>query len=182
MESAKNVRSLCYIGMCAAIMAACSWITIPTTVPFTLQTFAVFLSVALLGGKRGTAAVGVYLLLGLIGLPVFAGFTGGVSAFLTPSGGYLIGFIGTALVMWGFERLLGRSVWALALAMAVGLLVCYAFGTGWFMYIYTRETGPVGLWTVLSWCVFPFLLPDAGKIVLALVLARRLSPVMQQHN
>ena len=64
-----------YIAVFAVLMAICSWISIPATVPFTLQTFAVFLAVCVLGGKRGTIAVVVYILLGAIGIPVFAGFT-----------------------------------------------------------------------------------------------------------
>ena len=60
------------------------------------------------------------------------------------------------------------------LIMILGLLVCYAFGTAWFMVVYMASTGPVGLLTVLGWCVFPFLLPDVLKILLALVLGRRI--------
>lgn len=173
-----KAAEITYIGVCVALMAVCSWISIPTAVPFTMQTFAVFLTVALLGGKRGTLAILVYLLVGLIGLPVFAGFYGGFSVLFTSTGGYLLGFLFSALVMWGFERLLGRSTWALGLAMVVGLLVCYAFGSVWFMVIYTGQTGAVGLGTVLGWCVVPFLLPDLLKIGLALLLGKRLSKVI----
>ena len=72
-----RTRDLAYIGAMAALMAVCSWISIPTTIPFTLQTLAVFLAVGLLGGKRGTLAILGYLLLGLAGAPVFSGFGGG---------------------------------------------------------------------------------------------------------
>ena len=76
-----------YIGMFVAVMAICSWISIPATVPFTLQTFAVFMAVGLLGGKRGTIAVVTYVLLGAVGAPVFAGFAGGIGALLGNSVG-----------------------------------------------------------------------------------------------
>ena len=72
-----HIRELAYCGCCTALLAVCSWISIPAPVPFTLQTFAVFLAPGLLGGKMGTIAVGTYLLLGAVGLPVFAGFSGG---------------------------------------------------------------------------------------------------------
>ena len=73
-----KTRELAYTGILAALIAVCSWISIPTAVPFTLQTFAVFLTLGLLGGRLGTLAVTVYLLLGAVGLPVFAGFHGGL--------------------------------------------------------------------------------------------------------
>jgi biotin transport system substrate-specific component len=165
---------LAYIGMFVAVMAICSWISIPATVPFTLQTFGVFIAVALLGGRRGTLAVFTYVLLGAIGVPVFAGFSGGIGALLGTSGGYIIGFIFSALVMWGITAKLGEKPLVLAFSMILGLLVCYAFGTAWFMLVYIAKTGPVGLLTVLGWCVFPFIIPDLCKIGLALLLTQRL--------
>ena len=99
--SALRTTDIAYIGLFVAAMAICSWISIPLVVPVTLQTFAVFLAVGLLGGKRGTIAVCAYIFLGAIGVPVFAGFGGGPGALLGQSGGYIIGFIFTALIMWG---------------------------------------------------------------------------------
>ena len=79
MEASKSkTLALVYIAICAGFIAICSWISIPTAVPFTMQTFAVFFAVGFLGGKRGTAAVLIYILLGAVGLPVFSGFTGGL--------------------------------------------------------------------------------------------------------
>ena len=176
MEKNKKLTAadLVYIAVFAGIMAVCSWISIPAAVPFTMQTFAVFFAFAVLGGRRGTLAVLVYILMGVVGLPVFGGFQGGIGALAGASGGYIIGFLGSALVMWGMEKLAGRKPWMQVLIMILGLLVCYAFGTAWFMVVYMASTGPVGLLTVLGWCVFPFLLPDVLKILLALVLGRRI--------
>ena len=83
--------------------------SIPTTVPFTLQTCAVFLAVGVLGGKRGTLSILIYLLLGAIGVPVFAGFTGGIGIVLGTTGGYIIGFLFSGLIMWAMEQLLGKK-------------------------------------------------------------------------
>lgn len=168
-----------YVALFAVLMAVCSWISIPATVPFTMQTFGVFLAVAVLGGKRGTLAVLVFLLLGAVGVPVFAGFSGGFSALLGSTGGYIIGFLFTALVMWLMERLLGRKTWALALSMVLGLVVCYGFGTAWFMVVYARNTGAIGVWAALGRCVFPYILPDLVKIALALLISRRLTAVLK---
>ena len=174
---------LAYIALFAALMAICSWISIPTTVPFTLQTLGVFLAVNLavaehlrhLGGKRGTLAVAVYLLMGAIGLPVFAGFSGGIGCLLGTTGGYIVGFLLAALVMWAMEKLPGNRSWMLTLSMLLGLVVCYAFGTVWFMGVYARQSGAIGLMTALGWCVFPFIIPDLIKIALARVISRRLA-------
>jgi biotin transport system substrate-specific component len=177
-KSSLRISDLTLMALFTAVMAVCSWISIPAAVPFTLQTFAVFLTAGLLGGKRGTLTVLVYILLGAIGLPVFSGFTGGLGHLLGPTGGYIIGFIFSALVMWLAEKMSGKSMTVLAVSMAAGLIVCYAFGTAWFIGVYTRTTGEVGLMTALGWCVFPYIIPDAIKITVALILSRRLRPVL----
>ena len=174
MKSKLSVRDMAYIALFAVMMAVCSWISIPYVVPFTLQTFAVFLAVGVLGGRRGTMAVLVYLLMGAVGLTVFTGFSGGIGHLLGSTGGYIVGFVFTALVMWGMERIPGSRTVVLAVSMVLGLLVCYAFGTAWFLLVYARTTGPVGVWTAVGWCVAPYVVPDLMKLALALVLRRRL--------
>ena len=131
------------------------------------------MAVGVLGGKRGTIAVLVYILLGAIGIPVFAGFSGGIGALFGMSGGYIIGFLFSAIVMWGLENLIGRKPVMQIISMIAGLIVCYGFGTVWFMIVYARTTGAVGLATVLGWCVIPFIIPDLIKIALAFVLSGR---------
>ena len=173
-----QTKDAAMIAVCAAVMAVCSWISIPAAVPFTMQTFGVFLAVGLLGGRNGTLAVVIYLLLGAAGLPVFSGFTGGIGHLFGATGGYIIGFVFSALLMWLMEHLLGRSLKALVASMIAGLLVCYAFGTAWFMVVYARDSGSIGLITALSWCVFPYIIPDALKILLAAIMTRRLRPLI----
>lgn len=168
-----------YVAMFAVLMAICSWISIPMTIPFTLQTFGVFLAVGVLGGKRGSLAVFIFILLGAIGIPVFAGFSGGVGVLLGSTGGYIIGFIFSALLMWLIEALFGRKLWVLGISMVLGLIVCYAFGTAWFMVVYSQSSGAIGLVTALGWCVFPYIIPDIVKIALALVLTKRLRKVLK---
>lgn len=170
-----------YIGMFVVLMAICSWISIPMVIPVTLQTFAVFLAIVVLGGRRGTLAVMVYLLLGVIGIPVFSGFMGGIGMLLGNTGGYIIGFFFTALIMWGIESLFGRKPWIQAVSMLLGLFVCYAFGTFWFMKVYARNFGAIGITTVLGWCVFPFVIPDVVKMILALLVGRRVSRAIGVH-
>ena len=185
-----KLTDMILIGLFAALIAVCAQIQIPAAVPFTLQTFAIFLAVGLLGGKRGTVSVVIYILLGMVGLPVFAGFKGGIAALLGTTGGYIIGFIFSALLMWALEKpvssLFGKETGAdskknifrkmagPAISMILGLIVCYIFGTAWFVIVYTNTKEPLGIMTALGWCVFPFIIPDLIKIALALVLTLRL--------
>lgn len=175
----ENTRDMVYIAMFAVLIAVCSWISVPATVPFTLQTFGVFVTVGVLGGKRGSLSVLVYLLLGMIGVPVFAGFSGGISCLLGSTGGYIIGFLFSALVMWGMEMAFGKSRFVLVLSMILGLMVCYLFGTIWFMTVYARTTGAIGVMTALGWCVFPYIIPDGIKIVLAMILCKKVAQIIR---
>ena len=125
-------------------------------------------------------AVLVYILMGAIGIPVFSGFTGGIGILAGTTGGYIVGFLFSALLMWGMEKLFGKDTKVLAGSMILGLAVCYAVGTLWFMAVYAASSGAVGIFTVLGWCVFPFIIPDIAKIVLALILTKRLSGVIRR--
>jgi len=135
-----------------------------------------------LGGKRGSLSVLIYILLGAVGIPVFAGFSGGLGILLGQTGGYIVGFLFAALLMWAMEALPGKRTWVLGLSMVLGLIVCYAIGTVWFMVVYARNAGAVGLATVLGWCVIPFILPDLIKIALALVLSKRLGKALRLNE
>ena len=179
MKKQFRVVDLSYMAICAALIAICSWISIPAAVPFTLQTFAVFCVLGLRGGNRGPISILVYMLLGAIGLPVFTGFNAGLGALLGTTGGYILGFVFIGLIYWLAEKLFGTKLWVRVTAMLLGLLVCYAFGTAWFMFLYARRTGPIALGTALGWCVFPFLIPDLVKMCLAVMLSGRLRKVVQ---
>lgn len=170
-NSSFQTIDIVYIGIFAALLAICSWISIPLTVPVTLQTFGVFVTCALLGGKRGTVSIIVWILLGAVGAPVFAGFSGGMGVLLGSTGGYILGFIFTGLIMWAFERFVGTALWMKIVSMVLGLAVCYTFGTIWFMYVYGRANGAITLAQALAWCITPFLIPDACKIVLAAIIS-----------
>lgn len=164
-----------YIGLFAALIAVCSWISIPLTVPITLQTMAICLVAGLLGAKRGTITTVIYILLGLVGVPVFAGFSSGPAALLSPSGGYIIGFIFTALIVGIVSDKAKGKMLPLIISMVIGILVCYVFGTAWFAVVYAKQNETAAtLKTILSWCVIPFLIPDAVKIAVASILTNRL--------
>ena len=179
--TAMRTLDLVYVAIGAALITVGAWITIPTTVPFTLQTFAVFAVLLLLGGLRGTMAVLVYIMLGAVGVPVFSGFNSGFGVLLGSTGGYIIGFIFMGLLYMLFMKLLGEKQSVKIAALLVGLAVCYAFGTAWFMYVYIGSKGPVGVMTVLGWCVVPFIVPDLVKMAVAVLVARRVKPFIKDN-
>lgn len=177
-----DARDLTHTALGAVLIAVCSWISIPTTIPFTMQTFAVFCVLSFLGGRRGTMAIAVYLLVGAAGVPVFAGFTGGIGILLGNTGGYIVGFVFIGFIYMLAEKIFGHRLWAEMFSLILGLAVCYGFGTAWFMLVYARTDGAVGLITALGWCVFPFIVPDLIKLALALVVARRASALTKNRG
>lgn len=165
-----STLELVYMAMFAALMAVCSWISIPAPaplVPFTMQTFGVFITLLMLGGKRGGMSILTFILMGAVGLPVFAEFSGGIGVLFGTTGGYIIGFLLAAPIYFAGEKLLGDKQWVKAVSLLLGLVVCYAFGTAWFMVVYTQKTEPIGLATALGWCVLPYIIPDIAKLTLA---------------
>lgn len=175
-----TVRDLVLCALMAALLAVCAWISFPVLeIAYTLQTFGVFFALLVLGGARGTLAIFVYILLGAVGLPVFTGFRGGIGTLLGVTGGYILGFLFTGLVYWLVTGLLGRKLWVKILALVLGLVVCYAFGSGWFLTVYFRNGKSIGVWTLLMKCVIPYLPADIVKMALALVLAPRVAKAVK---
>ena len=176
IKNSSKTYDLVLEAICAALITICSWISLNVMdIPFTLQTFGILLVLFTVGGKRGTISILVYLLLGLIGVPVFAGFKSGPAALAGPTGGFIVGFLVGALVYWALDSLwLKRykksNISRLVVSVIEGVvfeLVLYVYGVIWFMFVYTRNTGEIGLGAVLGMCVIPFLIPDAVKLLAA---------------
>ena len=158
-----NKMALC--GLFAALLCICAWLAIPLgDVAVTMQTFGIFLCLLLLGGKYGSLSIFLYLLMGAVGLPVFARFQGGLGILLGPTGGYIWGFGVAALLYWCISKAVGQI-----LALILGLVLCYTLGSLWYL-LYAGG----GLWAVLIRCVLPFLVPDAVKLILAVTLYKQL--------
>lgn len=145
-------------------------------VPINLAILSVFLAGGLLGPKAGAVSQLVYVCLGLMGLPVFAKFSGGPGVLAGPTGGYIIGYIVTAFLAGLIihkvkaEPKTGR----IAAGFSMGLLACYVPGTLWFMYV----TG-AGLMPALAMCVFPFLPGDGFKVFVATILTKKMWPLIR---
>ena len=156
-----------YAMVTTAFMAAVTCILAPHSipigpVPISLTNLAIYLSLYLLNWKRGTISYCLYLLIGLAGLPVFSGFSGGIGKLAGPTGGYIIGFIPMAIIAW--IQLLG---------MIIGTAVCYVFGTAWFC----MQAGYT-VSAALAVCVIPFIPGDLIKMVIALTIG----PVIRQRT
>lgn len=168
-----KVRNMALCGLFTAVLAICAWISMPMgDTVITLQTFGIFLTLGLLGGKRGTVTVLVYLLLGAIGAPVFSGFRGGLGALLGTTGGYIFGFMSTSILYWIMTSIKDTPRIRL-IAMVLGLLLCYICGSWWYLTRYlTAAQTTLGL--VLLKCVVPYLIPDTIKLTLAWILTGKL--------
>ena len=173
----QHIRAITETALCTALIAVSAQISIPVfQIPYTLQTFTLFLAAAVLGWQKSAAATAIYLALAAIGLPVLAGFKGGL---VGPTGGYAIGFLFIALLT-GIAAEKGKgSKWILLAGMITGLFVCYVFGTVWF-----KETagGDKGLGAILMLCVVPYLPVDAVKIAGAVLLSGRVKKALYKEQ
>lgn len=174
----KTTLNLVFCGLFAALTAVTSQIAIPIgPIPINLATFSVFLAGAVLGAQYGALSQAVYVLLGVVGLPVFAGFRGGAQAIVGPTGGYIIGYIAAAWTIGLLSKQAGKKIPLMIGCLAAGLAVCYLLGTAWFMF-----ATKTGLWASLMLCVFPFLIGDAAKIAAAVAVIPQLTKAMQKSK
>jgi biotin transport system substrate-specific component len=162
-----RIREMSRCAVFAALMAVCAWLAIPFGHgAVTMQTAGLFLTLGLLGGRRGSVSVLLYLCLGVLGLPVFAGFQGGFGVILGPTGGFLWGFLVAAGVSCLCEKHL--PLWC---NLVLCQLIIYICGTCWYYFAYAQGN----LWAVLMTTVLPYLLPDTAKLALSLILIKKLN-------
>ncbi|MEG1926172.1 MAG: biotin transporter BioY [Ruthenibacterium sp.] len=164
-----NTRTLILIALFAALTAVLAQIQLPLgPVPFNLAVLGAFLAGMLLPPLAATLSMGVYMMLGIIGIPVFAGFAGGPAVLFGKTGGYVLGYIAIAFCTSFAMQKSGKLI-PVACAMALGLVACYTLGTVWFMIF----TG-MGLMQSLTFCVLPFIIPDIAKGACAWLLGKTL--------
>ena len=175
MDSSNQLRMMVYASLFAALTAVGAFLAIPIgPVPIVLQNMFVFLAGLLLGGRWGLASVGVYLLAGACGLPVFAGGLGGISRFIGPTGGYLIGYLPAVFLIGTMSQKVNPRIISDVLAMICGTLVLYACGISWLKIVTGMSPAKA-----LALGMYPFLIGDALKIAAAAVIARALRPVLR---
>lgn len=159
-----KVKDMVLVGLFAALTAVLSQISIPipfTTVPLTMQIFAVALVGIILGAKNGFISMIIYLLLGSIGMPVFAELSGGIGILLGPTGGFLLGYPFMAFIIGFVSQRYHYKVY-IFIGMILGLVVDYLMGT--IIFSLAMRTS---IYESLLMCVLPFILLDMIKIILA---------------
>ena len=165
------------MSLFVALFCVCSFITVPSPVPFTMQSFALFLSCGLLGGKKGTFVTATYIILGILGLPVFSGMRGGISALFDVTGGYIFGFLLAALFLWLAGRSFGKNRITDFLLCLFANFVLYLTGALYLSFVYS-DGGIITFTAMMTAGVLPYFLPDILKIILALYLTKRLRRFM----
>ena len=175
MDSSNQLRMMVYASLFAALTAVGAFLAIPIgPVPIVLQNMFVYLAGLLLGGRWGLASVGVYLLAGACGLPVFAGGLGGISRFIGPTGGYLIGYLPAVFLIGKISQKAKPRGVSDVLAMICGTLVLYACGVSWLKIITGMSPAKA-----LALGMAPFLIGDALKIAAAAGIAKALRPIIR---
>ncbi len=173
-----NIRDMTKISFFTAVTVICAQISASIgAIPFTMQTFAFFLSSAVLGFKNGVLSVLIYMLLGILGLPVFSGFNSGIGVICGPTGGFIWGFLFSAAVIGFFTERFKKSTVASVFSMVFGLMICYIIGCLQYMLLYTKNFS--GFKTAVTICVLPFIPFDAVKIILAAVISRKIKNITE---
>jgi len=160
----KKLHTMTMTALMAAVLCVLSPVAIPVgPVPVTLCTLLLYLAAYLLGWKGAAMSALVYVMLGMAGMPVFQGFTGGLGCVLGPTGGYIVGYIPmTVLCGLAVERF-PRSRAVQGIGIAAATVVLYGLGTAWFCFQAGKGLGPA-----LALCVFPFLPGDLAKLAVVL--------------
>lgn len=175
-----KTKNLTTIALMTALMCIAGPISIPlpfTPVPISLTNLVIYLACCVLGCKKGTISFIIYLCIGAIGLPVFSGFSGGLSKLAGPTGGYLIGFIFCAVMTGLFVERFEEQIYMYPIGMALGTIVCYVFGTGWLaMQMH------LGFVQALFMGVIPYLLGDGIKIAVSTLLGYTLRNKLKGLN
>lgn len=172
------VRDMTKIAIFAALMCILGPLSIPIgPVPISLTTLVIYIMVYVLGMKRGVISCVIYILLGLVGLPVFSGFSFGPSKLLGPTGGYIIGYIFVVLIVGAIIDHWPEKYWLHLIGFIVGTAVLYAFGTAWFIYLMKCT-----LAYAMSVCVVPFIPGDLCKIVLAMLIGSQVRRALIKAN
>lgn len=173
--SPSQIKQTVYTSLFVALIAVGAYIAVPIgPVPIVLQNMFVLLAGLILGPVRGLACLGVYLLIGAAGLPVFAGGKAGIGVVFGPTGGYLLGYLPAVFVAGALSRTLGRTLTGDIIAAIVASLIVYAAGVPWLKVAFSMSWGKA-----VSAGMLPFLIGDAVKIVLAALIAKKLRPLVK---
>lgn len=175
-------RDMILISLFAALIAVGAYISIPLpTVPMTLQFLFCALSGILLGSRLGAYSVGLYILIGLIGFPVYANGGSGLSSIIHPTFGYIIGFLFASFTIGKIvEKNGGKTIKNIFIATTIGLAVVYLFGLPYFYVVSNWIIGsPIGVYSLMVYCFAVFILGDLISCLLASIIGKRMIPLIK---
>lgn len=173
-----KIRDMVFTALFAAIICVIAPFKIPIgEIPITLATFAIYIIASVLNWKQGTLAVIIYIALGAAGVPVFAGFVGGIPKLIGPTGGFILGYIPLAIVIGLIVDRFESHKWSFPIGMVLGTVFLYACGAAWFAFSQNTTIG-----NALAECVAPFLIFDGIKIVLASVIVPNLRKILKKQR
>lgn len=179
-QNKMTVSEMALIAVMAAVICVIGPLSIPipfSPVPISLTNLAVYLAIYALHWRRGTLSYLIYLLLGLVGVPVFSGFCGGIGKLFGPTGGYLLGFVFMALICgWMIDLFSCKRIPSL-IGMLLGMAVCYAFGTAWLAY-----QANLSFMSALAAGVLPFLPADLAKMAIAVIVGPQIRRRLVRAN
>ena len=175
----KSVQTMIFIALFATLMCIGAWIHFPSPVPATMQTFVVFVALGLLGSKNTFIMLLVYIALGAVGLPVFSGFTSGVGALTGPTAGFIWGFLMGVPVFYIFEKYFSRKKALIIIGYIIYILIHYIPGALWYCRFTAGEISTAGLVSSALVTVVPFIVPDAVKLLVAMLTINRLKKIIK---
>lgn len=178
MQRRKNgIQSMIFISLFATLMCIGAWIHFPSPIPATMQTFIVFCALSLIKSKNTFIMLCIYISLGALGLPVFSGFTGGIGALTGPTAGFIWGFLLGVPVFYVFEKFFSGKKVAIIIGYILYILIHYIPGALWYCYFTIGEISLSGIISSSAVTVVPFVVPDAIKLFLALLLSERINRI-----
>lgn len=178
MKRKSKIYSMILISLFSTLMCIGAWVHFPFAVPVTMQTFVAMCSLGILGSRKTFFVLLIYIILGSVGLPVFSGFAGGIGALTGPTAGFIWGFLAGVPAFYVIERYAGEKPYCLYVGYIIYIIIHYIPGALWYTYFTAEEISISSVLAASSVTVFPFIIPDAAKMFLAVFTVRRSKKVL----
>lgn len=167
----QSIKEITIIAIYISLLTIFSWISIPLVIPFTLQTLMIFIIGYTLNLKKGLLVLISYIVLGILGLPVFSSFKSGITTFLGPTGGFLIGFFPQIIFISLFIDIKKQKAFIVIYKSIISLLICYIISALWFMLVYDTT---ISFLKAVSIVILPFIIPDILKMYIAYIVSKKI--------
>ena len=176
-----RINDIVLISLSIILITISAWIEIPFIVPFTLQTLAIFIITGLFKFRISFLSVVIYIVMGIIGIPVFSGFQGGIGVLMKYTGWFLLGFILIPIIYNIINKLIIKKNISLIISFIISLIIIYLIGSIWFYFVYTNMNDNVNFIDCIVISVLPFIIPDLFKLFISLILINKLSNIIKNE-